>query len=553
MSKKPTILMFLISIMLLVSACSGGSGNAPQTSQPNKETATESTQPAEQKPEQQDTAQQSVDRLTISGGNNGFPSPFTFSSSGPFGYLRNSMIFDTLTWKDDTGIIPWLAKSWEVSEDGKTYTFKLEESVKWHDGEPLSADDVVFSFEYYKKHPFNWNGDIAQIKSVDKTDETTVVFQLNSSYAPMLSDLVGIVPIIPKHIWEQVADPQTFKEDQALVGTGPFKLDEYDAASGQYLYKANEQFFKGDVLVKELAFTAASDKLLALQNGEIDATYTTSYSDVQTMEAAGFKSIKSEPTGSVVRISFNMDHMQLGDKKLRQAIAYALDRVDISAKITGGEPMAGSAGVVPPDSPWYNKEVKQYPYNVAESERLLDELGYVKNDKGIREGLKLSLMTSSSMQDSVMMQEMLKKVGIELQLVQLDSAAFAVALGENNYDMAITGHIGASGDPDFLRLWFSGKASNMWSSRGKNLELGQFHELAEQQMQETNESKRKEIINSMQNILADELPTLVLYHRPFYHIHNPKKFDNWKNTYGGIADGMPLWENKVYMIDVKKQ
>ncbi|TBL76153.1 ABC transporter substrate-binding protein [Paenibacillus thalictri] len=543
---KPAALMML-SLALFAAGCSAGNGASGSTANdtPAKNTPAADTAPAA-------STAAAVDILKIAGSNNGYPSPFAFSASGPFGYLRNSFIFDTLTWKDDKGVIPWLAKSWDVTDNGLTYTFKLEENVKWHDGQAFTADDVVFSFNYYKTYPFNWNGDISQIKSVDKVNDLTVVFHLNNKYAPFLSDLVGIVPIIPKHVWEKVTKPAEYRDDAALVGTGPYKLKKYDSATGQYLFAANEQFFKGQVMVKEVAFVAASNKLLALQNGEIDETYTSSYADVQTAEKAGFKTIKSEPTGSVVRISFNLDHPKLGDKRLRQALAYALNREEISSKITGGKPMVGSAGVVPTDSPWYNKNVKQYPYDPAQAEKILDELGYKKNANGVREDLKLSVMTSSTMPDATMMKEMLKKVGIELNLVQLDAAAFATALGENKYDIALTGHIGASGDPDYLRLWFSGKAANMWSSRGKSLQLEEFHKLAEQQMQELDEGKRHEIVNKMQDVLAEELPTLVLYHRPFYDIHKAEVFDKFKNTFGGIADGMPLWENKVYFINVKK-
>ncbi|SFM21901.1 peptide/nickel transport system substrate-binding protein [Paenibacillus sp. 1_12] len=545
---QKTMALMMLSLIILLTGCMGGNGASSSTtsdSQPKSpQAATDAALPAATVP--------IVNILKIAGSNNGYPSPFAFSSSGPFGYLRNSLIFDTLTWKDDTGVIPWLAKSWELTNDGLTYTFNLENNVKWHDGKAFTADDVVFSFNYYKTYPFNWNGDISQIKSVEKINDLTVAFHLKNKYAPFLSDLVGIVPIIPKHGWEKVTKPIEFRDDAALIGTGPYKLKKYDSASGQYLYEANDNFFKGQVIVKEIAFVSASNKLLAMQNGEIDETYTSNYADVLSAEKAGFKTIKSEPTGSVVRISFNMDHAKLGDKRLRQAIAYALNREEISGKITGGKPMVGNAGVVPTDSTWYNKNVKQYAYDPAQAEKLLDELGYKKNANGVREDLKLNLMTSSTMQDATMMKEMLKKVGIELNLVQLDSAAFAVALGENNYDIALTGHIGASGDPDYLRLWFSGQAANMWSSRGKSLKLDEFHKLAEKQMQELNEGKRHEIVNQMQDILAEELPTLVLYHRPFYDIHNAATFDRWKNTSGGIADGMPLWENKVFLVNVKK-
>ncbi len=544
---KPALLTAL-SMMLLLTGCFGGNGQSSSTASESEPASSQAA--ADEAPAA--AADPTVDMLKIAGRNVGYPSPFAFSPSGPFGYLRNSFMFDTLTWKDDTGVIPWLAKSWGVSNDGLTYTFKLEENVKWHDGEAFTADDVVFSFTYYKTYPFNWNGDISQIKSVEKINDSTVAFHLNNKYAPFLSDLVGIVPVIPKHVWEKVTNPAEFRDDAALIGTGPYKLKTYDAASGQYLFEANEQFFKGRVLVKEVAFVVVSNTLLALQNGEIDAAYTSNYADVLTAEKAGYKTIKSEPTGSIVRITFNMDHPQLGDKRLRQAIAYALDREEISGKITGGQPMVGNAGVVPTDSPWYNENVKQYGYDPAQAEKILDELGYKKNADGVREDLQLHLMTSSTMQDATMMKEMLKEVGIELNLVQLDAAAFTTALGENKYDIALTGHIGASGDPDYLRLWFSGKAANMWSSRGQSLQLDEFHKLAEQQMQELDEGKRRDIVNQMQDILAEELPTLALYHRPFYDIHNASTFDGWKNTYGGIADGMPLWENKVFLVDVTK-
>lgn len=536
----------MASLLAILTGCTSGKqeGAAPSSSPvPAPATPAASTSAP---------AAKTVDLLKIAGGNSGYPSPFAFSSSGPFGYLRNSFIFDTLTWKDDKGVIPWLGKSWEVSSDGLIYTFKLEENVKWHDDQPFTADDVVFSFNYYKTYPFNWNGDIGQIKSVEKVNDLTVKFTLNHKYAPFLSDLVGIVPIIPKHVWEKVTKPVEYRDPAALIGTGPYKLTKYDSASGQYLYTANDTFFKGQVLVKEIAYVTASNKMLALQTGEIDETYSASYADVQTAEKAGLKTIKSEPTGSVVRISFNLEHPQLGDKRLRQALAYALNREEISAKVTGGKPMVGSAGVVPTDSPWYNAKVKQYGYDIAQAEKMLDELGYKKNASGVREDLKLKLMTSSAMPDATMMKEMLKKVGIELTLVQLDTAAFTTALGENKYDIAITGHVGASGDPDYLRLWFSGKAANAYSSRGKSLKLDEFHKLADQQMQELDETKRHGIVNQMQDILAEELPTLVLYHRPFYEIHKADKFDGWKNTYGGIADGMPLWENKAFLINAKK-
>ncbi|AZK49135.1 ABC transporter substrate-binding protein [Paenibacillus lentus] len=491
-----------------------------------------------------------VKQIRIAWGNSGYPSPFAFSASGPGGFLRNSFLFDTLTWKDEHGVIPWLAKSWSVSDSGLEYTFELEQGVKWHDGEQFTADDVVFSFEYYKSHPFMWTGDISQIKSVARVGDHEVQFTLNNKYAPFLTDLVGIVPILPKHVWEQVDKPLEFRDSSALVGTGPYILKEYDEKAGQYLYTANDSYFKGKVRVREVAYINAQNKVLSLQKNEIDATMVLNYAEVEQMVKEGFDVIKSAPTGSALRVTFNLEHPQLKDKRLRQALAYAVDREEMASKITGGEPMVGNAGIIPPDSPWYNTQVKQYEYDPSKAERILDELGYTKKANGLREDLKLNVMVSSTSPEAQVMQEMLKKVGVILNIQQVDSATFSAAMGENKYDMAVTGHIGLSGDPDYLRLWFLGQASNSLAARGKQFDHKEFQQLAVMQMTELDAPRRKEIVSEMQDILAEELPTLVLYHRPFYFLHKQSQYDGWFNTAGGIADGIPLWDNKAAFIDV---
>ncbi|WP_028548985.1 ABC transporter substrate-binding protein [Paenibacillus sp. UNC451MF] len=538
LSRTKRGLGILLSSIMIFSGCS--TANTPS--------ATKSDKPADN----QAAVAQEKPSVRIGWQKSGYPSPFAFSASGPGGYLHSSFLFDTLTWKDDKGVIPWLAKSWKQSDDGLSYTFELEQGVKWHDGVAFTADDVVFTFDYYKKNPFPWTGDITQIESVKKTGDTTVVFKLKNKYAPFLSDLVGIMPIIPKHIWEKVDKPIAYRDPSALVGTGPFTMKEYDEKSGQYLFAANENYFKGKVNVKDVAYLDVQNKILSLQKNEITAGTTLNYPEVEQLQKEGFDVMKNNQTGSAVRVVFNLEHPQLKDKRLRQALAYALDRSEMAKKIVGGEPLVGSAGVIPPDSSWYNKDVLKYDYNTAKADELMDQLGYAKNASGVREALKLNMMVSSTSKEAQMMQEMLKKVGITLNIQQVDTATFTAAMGENKYDMAITGHIGLSGDPDFLRLWFLGSASNAFAARGKSFTNAEFQKLAEAQLQELDPDKRKAEVNQMQAILSDELPTLVLYHRPFYLLYKKSDFNGWFNTFGGIADGIPLWDNKAAFIDGRK-
>lgn len=549
---KFSLFLILFCLAVIIAGCSEQQQSAETSATPSPaadSSANPSPNHSGKDADQASSAPAEVPLIRIAWSDSGYPSPFAFKASGPGGFLRNSFLFDTLTWKDENGIIPWLAKSWQVSDDGLTYTFELEQGVKWHDGQLFTADDVVFSFEYYKKHPFMWTGDVSQIQTVRKLGDYSVEFVLTDKYAPFLSDLIGIMPVIPKHVWEKVEDPIKFRDPSALVGTGPYTLKQYDEKSGQYLYEANANYFKGRVLVKNVGYINAQNKVLSLQKNEIDAGMTLKYPEVEQMQKEGFDVIKSAPTGSALRVTFNLDHPQLKDKKLRQALAYAINRAEMSRKITGGEPIVGNAGIIPPDSPWYNSNVKQYAYDPAKAESILDELGYKKNADGVREDLKLNVMVSSTSAEAQVMQEMLKKVGIVLNVQQVDTATFTTAMGENKYDMAITGHIGLSGDPDYLRLWFIGKASNSYAARGKQFDNAQFLQLAEDQKAEMDSAKRKQIVDEMQNILADELPTLVLYHRPFYYLYKKSLFDGWFNTYGGIADGIPLWDNKAAFID----
>jgi len=159
-----------------------------------------------------------------------FPSPFAFYPRGP-GYVRMSLLFDTLTWKDANGVIPALANGWRVSDDGKTWTFYLNKDAKWHDGVPFTASDVEFTIEYMQEQEgaFKWFESIDYIESVEIVDDYTIIISLNEPMASFLVDIAGNIPIIPEHIWSGVSDPSKFTDDDAVIGTGPMKLVEWSA------------------------------------------------------------------------------------------------------------------------------------------------------------------------------------------------------------------------------------------------------------------------------------------------------------------------------------
>ena len=202
------------------------------------------------------------------GGYWGHPSPFGFSR-GP-GYMRASLIFDTLVWRDASGqTIPWLATDWTRSDDGLTWTFTLREGVTWHDGQPLTVDDVVFSFQTYLDHPelvwFMAQADV--IDSVAAVGDHQVAIVLKQPYAPFLQTTAEALFIFPRHIWENVADPKAYAEPEAFVGSGAYRLVEYSQAEGTYLFEANPDFFLGAPYVARIQ---SLERLIDALDQEID-------------------------------------------------------------------------------------------------------------------------------------------------------------------------------------------------------------------------------------------------------------------------------------------
>ena len=488
----------------------------------------------------------------------GFPTPFAFSTVGPGGVVRLSLVYDTLTWKDAHGLIPWLATSWRVSPDGRTYTFTLHPGVRWQDGHPLSAGDVRFTFEYYKQHPFRWVS-TARVAGIAVRDSRTVSISLTEPYAPFLSEIAGIVPVLPAHIWRDVEDPAQAQDPRAATGSGPFQLAGYSPATGEYLFRAYPGYFKGKPIVRELRYQVLAteqQQLLAVQQGRVDAALTTDYAAAESLRShPPLQVLQTEPL-SVVRLLFNTRRPPFNDRLFRQAIAYALPREQLASLVTHGPALVGGAGIIPPGTTWSNPAVKQYPYDPTQAAVLLDRLGTRMRADGIRRTaagmpLRVELLSDSSSPDAPLIQQMLRRVGVGVALLPADPKTRSELVREGRFQMVLTAHIGVGGDPDFLRRWFVGEQANVLAL-GDTLDNDEFHRLAAQQVRTLDAAARRRMIFRMQEILADEVPTLPVYYRRFYWIYNSAKLHPF-TTPGGLMDGIPLIENKLVFLRPQSQ
>ncbi len=491
-----------------------------------------------------------VERLRLPGGGYwGHPSPFGFNR-GP-GFVRASLVFDTLVWRDASGeTIPWLATDWSLSDDGLTWTFTLRDDVFWQDGQPLTADDIVFSIDYYLAHPGTawFMAQVDAVESVAVVGESQVAIHLARPFAPFLQTVAEALFIFPQHIWQDVADPQAFEEPAAFVGSGAYNLVEYSQEEGTYLFEANPDFFLGEPYVRRIEFVPTSDEILALSTGDVDAF--DKFGGVTEEMLAPFRqppfAVEEAPGEWGMFLYFNLEgETSLQDVRVRQAIAHAVDRQAMVDRVLFGFGSAGSPGFLPPANPFYNPEVTRYPHDPEEARALLREAGY--------DGTPLQLAYSPDwIMASPRVVEILKaglsEVDIAVEDVIMDQATIDAAAREGNYELLLTGFGGLGADPDQLRRNFSSGSGTRGFSRALGYQNPDFDALAEAQVSMSDTVERAAALDEMQAILARDLPALALYYTARVVVYNADIFDNWYFTPGGYGGGIPMPYNKHQFI-----
>lgn len=489
-----------------------------------------------------------VQSITIadSTGDWGYPSPFGHYSRGP-GYIRMSLIFDTLIWKDEKGFVPALATSWEYLPDETAYLFHLREGVTWNDKEPFSAQDVAFTIGYFSDHPYQWV-DSRIIKSAEVIDEQTVKIILTREYAPFLDQVAGTLPILPGHVYEGVNDPASFTDSEALTGTGPYKLKSYDKAQGSYLYEANEDYYQGSPRTKEIRFVKVSQEMASasLEKGDVDAASVPGEM-VDKLKDEGFTVIEGHHDW-LAKIMVNHRKEPFSNVKFRQALYYAIDREDLVQTGLRGFGLEGSAGLYASDNEWYNPGQEQYPYQPATAGKLLEEMGYARDEKGqyaiegYPDGIEL-LVTADTERQGELIRKHLDDAGIRINLRSVDSKTLDSLVMEWKYDLALSGHGGLGADPAVLNKVVLDMNSFNSARYDQDPKL---NDVLNEQLAEMDPARREDLVDSAQELIAEDLPALPLYYTNSYWASND--LVRFYFTYGGVGSGVPIAINKMAFV-----
>lgn len=332
----------------------------------------------------------------------------------------NILIFNGLTGHNGKNeVVPGLAKNWEFDEDTRTYTFHLEEDVKWHDGEPFTAEDVKFTIEAIMD-PDNGSENAPNYEDVEEitvVDEHTVTFRLSAPNVAFLDYMT--MAILPKHLLEG-EDFQSSSFFRAPIGTGPYKLESWDEGQAITLVK-NQDYFKGTPNIDTIVFKIVSDdnaKALQMQSGELNLALLTP-KDAKKFENTDGYTVHSMTTSDYRGIMFNFgNEYWVENKDIIPAICYAIDRQAIVDTVLLG---TGIVAYGPLQRNVYNNEdVEHYDYNPEKSRQILESVGCTMGENGFyeRNGEEIGFVISVGAGDQVRVDiaqaasQMLQEVGI---------------------------------------------------------------------------------------------------------------------------------------------
>jgi peptide/nickel transport system substrate-binding protein len=349
--------------------------------------------------------------------------------------------------------VPALATSWEISADGKTYTFKLRDGVKWHDGQSFSADDVKFTLEAIldPKNRAATYTDFTIVERVEVIDRLTVRIILKQPFAPMLTNLA--VAMIPKHLLEG-KDLTTDEFNQKPVGTGPFRFVEWRKGESLTL-EANPDSWRGRPKLDRVVFRFVEDasaRLVQLKTGEVDGA------NLDAKQAGEFKDsdkiVALTATGSSPHcFALNLTNPLFADPRVRQALNYGVDKEALLKTVGGG---AGVVAYGPlQNTPYDRADLPQFKYDPQKVDELLTGAGWNKNASGSFEKdgktLSFTLIAPVYLDEATLMASSLRQVGIDVQVDQKDYRYVYSNL--DKFD-AVMYSFGSPADPDSVYFLF---------------------------------------------------------------------------------------------------
>jgi peptide/nickel transport system substrate-binding protein len=450
---------------------------------------------------------------------------------------------------------PQLAKNFAYSDDGKILTFTLRDNAKWHDGQPVTADDVVFTYNLIKDNEF---GEYAQwlthMTSIEATDPATVTltFDLPQAFNPGLS-----IPILPKHIWDgMTADDIEKFANENPIGSGPFRFIEWQSGSSLTLER-NPEFWGDAPKAEKITFVLYGNEDVmaqALKGGDVDILTEVSPTVWDGLKSAQNVKVVSLPSYSFHHIGFNVSedskshgNPMLRDKVVRQALSYALDRNQLVELALAGHGRVGDSIIPVGITDWYLPipADQQLDANPDKAKTMLDGAGYVDgNGDGIREDrdgnpMEFHLIaiqtTSVDVRSAQLFKDAAERIGIKLNLQTLDENTLGNMVYDTeaqDWDIFVWGWDSGVPDPNYML------GVPLCSQIGGNNDIfycnQEYDELYDQQATTLDVQARKAIVDKMQTMFYENAPYIVMWYQDKLQAYSTSTWQGWDEIPGGI-------------------
>jgi peptide/nickel transport system substrate-binding protein len=420
-----------------------------------------------------------------------------------------------------------LAEGWDISPDLLTITFHVRKGVRWHDGVELTAADVDFTYRYMidPKTPTAYAESFRQVRHAAVVDPYTYRVTYEKPYSPAL--LSWGIWILPRHIleapWKAGVDLRTTPQNRHPIGSGPYLFQEWKTGE-KVVLEANPDYFEGRPYIKRVVYRIIPDQstiFLELKAKNIDMAGLTPIQYRRQTDYPAFRRSFNRYrylANGYAYLGFNLLDPRFQDKRVRQAMAYAINKQEIIQGVLLGLGQAAQ-GPYKPGTWWYKPDVKTYPFDPDRAKTLLAELGWTRmNGDGVlvKDGKPFSFTIMTNQGNSVrqqtaeIIQRRLKAVGIDVKIQVVDWAAFInTFIRKRQFEAIILGW-GLGLDPDQYDIWASTQTGpdqlNHISYKNPKVD-----ELLEAGRRTFDEAKRKEIYWEFQDIMAEEQPLVFLY------------------------------------------
>jgi peptide/nickel transport system substrate-binding protein len=561
--KRLWFILLSLGLLLLLAACGGDEATPPDDTEATAETPAETEDDTGDAEDTEDDMSDSSEPAAVRIGWGGSPDTLNPGTAVlAESYTLFELVYDSMyQLQPDGSYTPELADSVDISDDGTVYTYHLRDGITFHDGEPLTASDVVFSYNLYQtQEDFPFLPVYTDyFAAIEAPDDSTVVITLSEPIPNMESQLIFLF-VLPEHIWADVNAGEF--ENLEMIGTGPFSLNDYAQNEFVTLDAVKDHYLQGPRIDGAIFQTFDNQDALvqALRTGQVDMIVEMPNTAVASLRNESNIEVVAGPplSPSVTDIILNVTeaencppddgvcsgHPALLDHNVRLAMAHATDKQNIIDVVLLG---LGAPGLtLIPDSlgVFYNDQIEDYAFDIELGNQIMDDAGYEDSDgDGVRETpdgepLIFRMNWPSDSTNAPRMAELLAgtwgQIGIRTEQQALDPDALtSVCCPTFDFDVILWGW-GSDPDPSFLlSVMTTGEIPTGNSETGYS--NPEYDELYRQQQVELDSDRRIEIVHQMQEIVHRDLPYIIPFYAQSVQAFRTDRFQGWLTDAGKVA------------------